>query len=67
MMLPDPSIQKVQPPGYIEQSVSIDPHVSQKKRKDLWTKRRRRKPPPDDDEDARMNENPNSEHIDYRA
>lgn len=66
-MLPDHSIQKVQPPGYVEQAVSIDPHVSRDKKKSLRTKKKKRRRQPDDHIDEPLKDNNNSEHIDYRA
>ena len=66
-MLPDHTIQKVQLFGHVEQSVSIDSHVSQKKQKNLRPKRRKRQSPSEEYNDEPMNHNDDSEHVDYLA
>ena len=69
-MLLDNSIQKIQLSSHVEQSVSVDPNVSQQKRQNPRMKKKRHRRKPDDvfeeqsETEAKKN---NSDHIDYRA
>lgn len=72
-MLPDNSLEKVQAPGHIEQSASIDSRVSRKNKQDSQSKNKRRRFQPTVDEQLeeeqvlRDAEDVDNEHIDFHA